>query len=148
MTPIEHTMKIERVADRALGYGMPGVRVDGNDPIALYGALSAAVERARSGGGPTLVECVTFRFRGHYFGDRMTYISEDRLAEAQEQDPVPAFRERLARERVCTGEELDRIDADAEAEVEDVVQKVLGADAPAVDEVGRDVFANAENCPA
>jgi pyruvate dehydrogenase E1 component alpha subunit len=148
MTPIEHTMKIDRVADRALGYGMPGVRVDGNDPIALYGALSEAVDRARSGGGPTLVECVTFRFRGHYFGDRMTYISEERLAEAQEQDPVPAFRERLTRDGVCTDDELERIDAAAQAEVDAAVETVMGADAPAVEEVTRDVFANPENCPA
>jgi len=148
MTPVEHTMKIDRVADRALGYGMPGVRVDGNDPIALYRALSEAVERARSGGGPTLVECVTFRFRGHYFGDRMTYISKERLAEAEGNDPVPAFRARLAADGVCSNEELDRIDAAALAQVNEAVQAVLDAAPPPVEEVARDVFADAENCPA
>ncbi|BBY20627.1 hypothetical protein MSTO_08320 [Mycobacterium stomatepiae] len=67
MTPTHDTMKLERVADRAAGYGMPGVRVDGNDPLPVKAALDEALRRARDGAGPTFVECVTFRFRGHYF---------------------------------------------------------------------------------
>src|SRR6201996_2329582 len=70
MTPTSATMKLEHAADRAAGYGMPGVRVDGNDPLAVKSVLDEALRRARSGGGPTFIECVTFRFRGHYFGDR------------------------------------------------------------------------------
>ncbi len=70
-TPVEETMKVATVAERSAAYGMPGVRVDGNDLDALFGVLSEAVDRARSGGGPSLVECVTFRFRGHSFGDNM-----------------------------------------------------------------------------
>ena len=70
MTPTRDTMKIEHVADRAAGYGMPGVRVDGNDPLAVVEALAEALGQARNGDGPTFIECVTFRFRGHYFGDR------------------------------------------------------------------------------
>jgi pyruvate dehydrogenase E1 component alpha subunit len=145
MTPVEDTMKIGQIADRALAYGMPGVRVDGNDPIALYGALSGAIEQARSGGGPTLVECVTFRFRGHYFGDRMPYIPPEQLAEAEGRDPVPAFRARLAGEGVCTEAELDEIDAAAQAQVDEAVRTVLDAAPPSVEEVERDVFANATN---
>jgi pyruvate dehydrogenase E1 component alpha subunit len=148
MTPVEDTMKIGQISDRALGYGIPGVRVDGNDPLALYGALSEAVEQARSGGGPTLVECVTFRFRGHYFGDQMSYIPKDQLAEAESKDPVPAFRARLAAAGVCTEEELDRIDAAAQAQVDDAVEAVLAAAPPSLDELERDVFANAESSPA
>jgi len=74
MTPTSDTMKLEHVAERAAGYGMPGVLVDGNDPLAVKSALDEALQRARTGGGPTFLECVTFRFRGHYFGDRMPYI--------------------------------------------------------------------------
>lgn len=66
MTPTSDTMKLERVADRAAGYGMPGLRVDGNDPLAVTSALDDALRRARRGEGPTFVECLTFRFRGHY----------------------------------------------------------------------------------
>ena len=80
MTPTADTMKLEHVADRAAGYGMPGVRVDGNDPLAVKSALDEALRRARAGEGPTFIECVTFRFRGHYFGDRMPYIPKDQLS--------------------------------------------------------------------
>lgn len=89
MTPTDHTMKIGHVADRAAGYGMPGVTVDDKDPLALAAALGGAIDRARAGEGPTQVECVTFRFRGCYFGDPMAYIPEAQLADAEAADPVP-----------------------------------------------------------
>src|SRR5262249_18445098 len=108
MTPTEHTMKIEHVAERAAGDGIPGVRVDGNDPLAVLAAIGDAVARARRGDGPTLLECVTFRFRGHYFGDPMLYIPEDQMAAAQQEDPVPRFRSRLAADGVCSEQELDK----------------------------------------
>ncbi len=92
-------MKLEHVADRAAGYGMPGVRVDGNDPLAVASALDEALGRARSGDGPTFIECVTFRFRGHYFGDRMPYIPKEQLAAAMAADPVPRFRRHLVDSR-------------------------------------------------
>ncbi len=107
MTPTADTMKLEHVADRAAGYGMPGVRVDGNDPLAVKAALDEALQRARDGGGPTFIECVTFRFRGHYFGDRMPYIPKEQLAAAMAADPVPRFRDHLADAGICDGDELD-----------------------------------------
>jgi len=102
MTPTSDTMKIEHVADRTAGYGMPGVRVDGNDPLAVKANLDQAIDRARSGGGPTFIECVTFRFRSHYFGDRMPYIPKEQLAAAMDADPVPKFRALLADAGICT----------------------------------------------
>lgn len=148
MTPTSDTMKLEHVADRAAGYGMPGVRVDGNDPLAVMAALDEALERARVGGGPTFIECVTFRFRGHYFGDRMPYIPKDQLAAALEADPVPRFRSRLADSGVCTADELDRIDAEALATVQAALDDVLSAEAPTVDELDRDVYATPIAFPA
>jgi acetoin:2,6-dichlorophenolindophenol oxidoreductase subunit alpha len=142
MTPTSDTMKIEHVADRAAGYGMPGVHVDGNDPLAVKSALDAALARARSGGGPTFIECVTFRFRGHYFGDRMPYIPKDQLAEAMAADPVPRFRGQLADTGICSAEELDRIDAEALAAVEAALRTVLSADSPSIEELDKDVYAN------
>ncbi len=142
MTPTEHTMKIERVADRAAGYGIPGVRVDGNDPFAVLDALGEAVDRARRGEGPTLVECLTFRFRGHYFGDPMAYIPEERMAEAQADDPIPRFRAHLLSDGVCTEQELDDIDAAAAATVDDAIATVLAAPMPSFDELDRDVYAD------
>ncbi|HEU4361793.1 MAG TPA: thiamine pyrophosphate-dependent dehydrogenase E1 component subunit alpha [Mycobacterium sp.] len=142
MTPTEHTMKIEHVADRAAGYGMPGVRVDGNDPLAVASALDEALDRARGGHGPTLLECVTFRFRGHYFGDRMPYIPKDQLEAAIAADPVPRFRAHLADAGICGDDELDRIDNDAFDTVETALAKVISAAAPSVEELDRDVYAS------
>jgi acetoin:2,6-dichlorophenolindophenol oxidoreductase subunit alpha len=141
MTPTSDTMKIEHVADRAAGYGMPGVRVDGNDPLAVKEVLDEALERARNGGGPTFLECVTFRFRGHYFGDRMPYIPTDQLAAAMDADPVPKFRAHLVEAGLCDEGELDGIDNDALATVEAALQIVMAADAPSIDELDRDVYA-------
>jgi acetoin:2,6-dichlorophenolindophenol oxidoreductase subunit alpha len=147
MTPTEHTMKLERVADRAAGYGMPGVRIDGNDPLAVTSALDEALHRARRGQGPTLIECVTFRFRGHYFGDRMPYIPKEQLAAATEADPVPRFRSHLLAAGICTEDELTRIENDAVDHVETALKTVLSAPAPSVEELDRDVYANPVNCP-
>jgi pyruvate dehydrogenase E1 component alpha subunit len=141
MTPTSDTMKIEHVADRAAGYGMPGVRVDGNDPLAVKEVLDEALRRARNGDGPTFIECVTFRFRGHYFGDRMPYIPKEQLAAAMDDDPVPKFRSQLAAAGICDETELTSIDDDALATVEAALQTVMAADSPSVDELDRDVYA-------
>jgi pyruvate dehydrogenase E1 component alpha subunit len=141
MTPTSDTMKLEHVADRAAGYGMPGVRVDGNDPLAVTSALDDALRQAREGGGPTFLECVTFRFRGHYFGDRMPYIPKDQLAAAMASDPVPRFRNYLVEAGVCSADELDHIDNEALANVETALKIVLEAPAPAIDELDHDVYA-------
>jgi acetoin:2,6-dichlorophenolindophenol oxidoreductase subunit alpha len=141
MTPTQDTMKLERVADRAAGYGMPGVRVDGNDPLAVRSALDEALQRARSSAGPTFIECVTFRFRGHYFGDRMPYIPKDQLAAAMAADPVPRFRAHLADAGICGEDELSRIEDDALERVETALQTVMSADPPSVEELERDVYA-------
>ena len=135
-------MKIEHVADRAAGYGMPGVRVDGNDPLAVKSALDEALRRARDGDGPTFIECVTFRFRGHYFGDRMPYIPKEQLAAAMAADPVPRFRRHLADAGICTDDELDRIDDGALTTVENGAEARSWAPMPpSIDELDRDVYA-------
>jgi TPP-dependent pyruvate/acetoin dehydrogenase alpha subunit len=141
MTPTHDTMKIEHVADRAAGYGMPGVRVDGNDPVAVTEALADAVARARRGDGPTLLECVTFRFRGHYFGDRMKYIPKEQLDAAKAADPVPRFRARLIDTGVATDDELAGVDEGALIRVEDALRTVMAAPAPSADELDVDVYA-------
>jgi acetoin:2,6-dichlorophenolindophenol oxidoreductase subunit alpha len=141
MTPTADTMKLDTVADRAAGYGMPGVRVDGNDPLAVAAALAEALDRARRGDGPSFVECVTFRFRGHYFGDRMPYIPKAQLEAAMAADPVPRFRRQLIDSGVCTDDELNGIDAGALIRVEEALKAVMSADAPSIDELARDVYA-------
>jgi pyruvate dehydrogenase E1 component alpha subunit len=141
MTPTTDTMKLEQVADRAAGYGMPGIRVDGNDPLAVASVLAEAIGKARNGDGPTFIECVTFRFRGHYFGDRMPYIPKEQLAEAMAADPVPRFRKRLIDDGVCSDDELNGIDEGALISVESALNAVLSAEAPSIEELDRDVYA-------
>jgi pyruvate dehydrogenase E1 component alpha subunit len=141
MTPTVDTMKLENVADRAAGYGMPGIRVDGNDPLAVAAALAEAIGKARNGDGPTFLECVTFRFRGHYFGDRMPYIPKEQLATAMAADPVPRFRRQLIDTGVCTDDELSGIEEGALTEVEMALKAVMSADTPSVAELERDVYA-------
>jgi pyruvate dehydrogenase E1 component alpha subunit len=148
MTPTSDTMKLRHVAERAAGYGMPGVRVDGNDPLAVKSALDEALRRARGGEGPTFIECVTFRFRGHYFGDRMPYISKDQLAAAVAADPVPRFRSHLTDAGICSEDELNRIDNDAVDAVEKALQTVMSADPPSAEELERDVYASPIGFPA
>jgi acetoin:2,6-dichlorophenolindophenol oxidoreductase subunit alpha len=147
-TPIGMTMKIDQVAERARGYGIPGVRVNGNDPDEAYGALCEAVERARSGGGTTLVECVTYRFRGHSIGDAMAYMPEEERAAAEANDPIPAYRAALLSSGGCTEDDLVAIEKAAVATVEDAATTVLDAELPSTDELLAHVYANAENAPA
>lgn len=147
MTPVEHTMKVETIAQRAAAYAMPGVRVDGNDPLAVLAALGEAVARARSGAGPTLLECVTFRFRGHYFGDPMAYIPAEQMAAAELADPVPSFRAQLASSRICDERELAEIDQAAVLAVDEALATVLASAPASADELSRDVYADPTNCP-
>jgi acetoin:2,6-dichlorophenolindophenol oxidoreductase subunit alpha len=148
MTPTDHTMKIRQVAERALGYGMPGVRVDGNDPLAVVAALDDAIGRARSGEGPTFVECLTFRFRGHYFGDPQAYIPAEQMAAAEAADPLPRFRSELVESGVAAEADLDGIDEAARGEIDRAMAAALAADPPTLDELDRDVYANPYHCPA
>jgi len=89
--PMKRAFNIPRVADRALGYGIPGVTVDGNDIVAVYRAMQDAVARARAGAGPTLVESVTYRWRGHSKSDKQAYRTRDEVKEWQAQDPIRRF---------------------------------------------------------
>ena len=146
-TPIQETMKVEHVADRAAAYGMPGVTVDGNDPDATYGALKEAVDRARNGGGPTLVECVTFRFRGHSFGDDQAYIPKEQFADAEARDPVPNYRERLSSSRLCTEDELAAIEVAAVSKVNEIVKQVLSAPEASGETLLANMYADPEKMP-
>jgi pyruvate dehydrogenase E1 component alpha subunit len=148
MTPVGETMHIDKVADRALAFAMPGFRIDGNDPEAVYHAVTAAADRGRDGGGPTFLECVTFRFKGHYAGDPMRYMPADELAAAQARDPIPAYRRKLLDAGVATAAELAAIDERAEEQVAAALQEVLAAPPPGLDELGQDFFADMKGIPA
>jgi acetoin:2,6-dichlorophenolindophenol oxidoreductase subunit alpha len=128
------------IAKRAEGYGMPGVRVDGNDPEAMYSAFAEAVARARAGEGPTLLECMTFRFFGHNFGDDDSYIPPAQKAAAMAADPVPRLRARLIAGRIATEAELAAMEADIEAQIDDAIEFALASPWPDPDALRFDVF--------
>jgi TPP-dependent pyruvate/acetoin dehydrogenase alpha subunit len=120
-----HTVTSGVIAERAAGFGMPGVRVeDGQDVLAVYDAVSVAVERARRGEGPTLVEVVTYRFNEHSEGLRLGTDYRDAAERAAwtERDPIVLFRAVLAARGIATEDELDALDADVLEEVEESVR--------------------------
>jgi TPP-dependent pyruvate/acetoin dehydrogenase alpha subunit len=130
-----------KISDRAFGYQMPGVTVDGNDPLAVYEAAKSAVERARGGGGPTLIEAHTFRFFGHVFGDADSYMGKGEKEAAMARDPVPAFRAWLIANGHAKEEELRGIEEGIERKIDEAVKFALESPNPDVVELRRDVFA-------
>lgn len=132
-----------RIADRAIAYGMPGIRVDGNDPIAMYSVAREAVERARAGEGPTLIEAMTFRFHGHVFGDKGSYIPKEELAEAIANDPYPKFRAKLVADGIAAEDELSAIEAAYEAALDEAVDFALNSPYPGLEELSSDVYGDA-----
>lgn len=140
-TPVAGYTRSTRLSDRAAGYGMPGVSVDGTDPQAVYQAVAEAAERARSGGGPSFVEAVAYRLQGHYFGDQMPYADPEELAAKRADPPFARYRRRLIDDGLATAAELDRIDADLIAEIDAAFAAARDAEPPAADELTRDVFA-------
>jgi pyruvate dehydrogenase E1 component alpha subunit len=130
------------IARRAEGYAMPGVVVNGNDPDAMFQAARVAVERARSGAGPTLIEARTFRFHGHNFGDPGAYIPKDLYQRAVDDDPVPKLRERLISQGVLTDADVASIEADVEAALVEAVEFAKASPHPDPKEVMTDIYAD------
>ncbi|HEY4701099.1 MAG TPA: thiamine pyrophosphate-dependent enzyme, partial [Streptosporangiaceae bacterium] len=139
---------VTHVADRAAGYGLPGLVVDGNDPDAVYRALGAAVAQARSGGGPTLLECTTYRLWGHYFGDAMKYMPEEELAEARRSEPVGRYRATLLADGVLDEPAAARIEERARDQVEQAFVAALAAPLPDGDQAFVDIYGDGSGVPA
>jgi acetoin:2,6-dichlorophenolindophenol oxidoreductase subunit alpha len=132
---------VANVADRAAGYRMPGITVDGNNPDEMWRVASEAVERARDGHGPTLIEARTFRFLGHVLGDQSDYIPAEEMKAALERDPVPALRARLIGEGHMSESELADMESAISREIDDAVEFALSSAYPDVSEIRRDVYA-------
>lgn len=121
-TKQQEATNVTDLADRAQGYGIPGVVVDGNDVFAVYDAAKEAVERARRGEGPTLIECKTYRWTGHFVGDACLYRSKEELEAWKAKDPLLQARNKLLTDGTATAEELDAIDKAATAEMMEAVK--------------------------
>lgn len=117
-TPYRTTTAVDNIADRAVGYGIPGVIVNGNDVFAVYETAKTAVERARKGGGPTLIEAKTYRIKGHFVGDPETYRTKEEVKEHFEQDdPIKNFTKAVVEQGLLKQKELDMIFDEVQAEV-------------------------------
>jgi acetoin:2,6-dichlorophenolindophenol oxidoreductase subunit alpha len=148
MTPTAHAQPVTDVADRAAGYGLPGVLVDGNDPDAVYRALGTAVDQAREGHGPTLLECTTYRLWGHYFGDAMKYMPPEELAEARRSEPVGRYRAVLLESGVLDEPGAALIEERARDQVEQAFVAALGAALPEGGQAFVDVYGDGSGVPA
>jgi TPP-dependent pyruvate/acetoin dehydrogenase alpha subunit len=117
-TRIDRAAAAKRLAHRAVGYGIPGVSVDGNDVLAVHGAVQEAVGRARAGLGPTLIEAETFRMGGHISADAATYRPAAEVEEWKDRDPISRLEERLIAAHVISNEEVQAVWTAARSEVE------------------------------
>lgn len=130
-TPTSEAVPVEDLADAALGYGIEGEVIDGNDVLAVVDAVRRASARGRAGEGPTLLEMKTFRMRGHEEASGTKYVPKHLFAEWAERDPVDRFEAKLEAEGVMTREEMDAVRADIVAEIEEVAEWSLTQPEPA-----------------
>lgn len=137
------SMAVEHVADRAAAYGIPGVTVDGNDLAAVYAAATTAVERARAGEGPTLLECETYRWKGHSKSDKNLYRTKDEIAEWRAKDPIARFEAAATEAGLLDAAAIEKVRADVVAELRDAVRTANAApDADPADLLGA-IYADA-----
>ena len=133
--------KIERIAQRADGYGMVGVTVDGNDVLEVHEAAAKAVDRARSGEGPTLLECVTYRWKGHSKSDQERYRTKDEIEAWKRRDPIKLFRERLVTEGLITDKEAAGVEEQASRTIAEAVEFAMSSAEPDLDTILEGVYA-------
>jgi TPP-dependent pyruvate/acetoin dehydrogenase alpha subunit len=135
--------------DKALGYGIPGVRVDGNDVVATYQVTKEAVDRARSGGGVTLIELMTYRRKGHAEHDNQSYVPTGEIDRwARENDPVDRYVAELRSKRGVSAEELARIDGRVKAEIDTATDEAERSPVPEPRDALRGVYADPPEVPA
>ena len=139
-TPMSATCAITDVACRAQGYGIPGVVVDGNDVLAVREVTVMAVERARSGQGPTLIECKTYRHLGHFVGDTESYRSPEEVARWKKSDPILRFRQFLVEHGVLDDKANRQILDKIQREVEEAVEFAVASPEPDMSELTNDVY--------
>ena len=140
-THVADQMKIEHIADRAEGYGIPGVVVDGNDVEAVYSVTKEAVERARGGYGPSLIEAKTMRMMGHAIHDGAEYVPRELLEEWEKRDPVDNYEQNLVQQGVADQVELDEVRQRCQIEVADAIEFAENSPFPDPERVEEGVYA-------
>jgi acetoin:2,6-dichlorophenolindophenol oxidoreductase subunit alpha len=139
---IKQMTNIENLADRAVAYGIPGEVVDGTDVLEVYGVTKKAVERAKRGEGPTLIEAKTYRWRGHSKSDARKYRTREEEQDwIQNKDGIQKFKEKLLNAHVLTEAEIEELEAQVKKEVEEAVAFAENSPEPSLDTLEEDVFA-------
>lgn len=137
----ERAFNLEKLSDRARGYGIPGVTVDGNDVQAVYEATQEAVDRARDGGGPTFIEAKTYRWRGHSKSDKNLYRTRDEIEEWRLKDPIPQFEAQVLAAGTLNAGDLEAIRDGVRTELRGAVQRANAAPDATADELLSAVYA-------
>jgi Pyruvate/2-oxoglutarate dehydrogenase complex, dehydrogenase (E1) component, eukaryotic type, alpha subunit len=143
---VQETTSVENIADRAVGYNIPGVTIDGNDVLAVYETVKEAVERARNGGGPTLIEAKTYRIKGHFVGDPQLYRTKEEVEMKWTNEPIGRFEKTLFEGGFLNDKAKEEIWKEARAEVEDAVKFAEEDEYPAPEEALEDLFEDSTNC--
>ena len=142
-TSMERSTAVKRVAERAAAYAMPGVTVDGNEFSAVAEAVDRAVARARRGEGPSLVENLTYRWRGHSKSDRNRYRTKEEIAEWQTRDPIRRMAETLIDHKILSADEVTAIEAEAVRIIEAAIRFAKDSPSPRIEEAVRYVYTDA-----
>ena len=139
--PVWQSTSVENISDRAAGYGIVGMTVDGNDVNAVYDAFAQLKERALKGEGPSILECKTYRWRGHWTGDPEPYRTREEVEEWKtNKDPIKLFRAWLLEQKLADEKELDEIEAAAAKKMEEAVEFAENSPEPDPAHVLDDVF--------
>ncbi|MER2106610.1 MAG: pyruvate dehydrogenase (acetyl-transferring) E1 component subunit alpha [Solibacillus sp.] len=138
---VKEMIRVENIADRAASYNIPGYVVDGNDIIAIMNTVSTAVENARTGQGPTLIEMKTYRWKGHSKSDAKKYRTREEEAQWKEKDGIKRFKQLLISEEVLTEEEAKQLQEEAKLEIEKAVKFAEDSPEPSIDTLLEDVYA-------
>jgi TPP-dependent pyruvate/acetoin dehydrogenase alpha subunit len=144
-TPTHLEYACETLADRAQGYGFEGVVVDGTDVLAVYRETKRAIEKAREGGGPTLIECLTLRMEGHAVHDDAFYVPKEMFEEWAKRDPIERFRTWLRDNAELTDDEEDEIAGEIKKTLNDAIKRADESPLPDPKDVAEHVFASAED---
>ena len=139
-TSTARSTAVKQIAERAAAYSMPGVTVDGNDFSAVTEAVDAAVARARRGEGPSLVENMTYRWRGHSKSDRNRYRTKEEIAEWMERDPIVAMSKLLVDHKILTEAEVGALEEDAARIIREAIEFAAASPDPKIEEATRDVY--------
>ncbi len=139
-TPQADHQPIKDIADRAESYHIPGVIVDGNDVLAIYEEAGKAIERARAGDGPTLIECKTYRYRGHYEGDPEVYRTKEEIKEWKKRGPLKKFKKYLLGNDIAQSEKFSFLEKKIEDEIKDAIKYAQASPSPKPDSALEDLY--------